>query len=96
MLPEWVSTVAVGLGGAMLGAAAAIRKSGPEAESIASQTLRSVIKELRAELSRREQEWDIERDRNKAEAAEMHEKIDKLERNLTILSDPDNPPGHLS
>lgn len=66
----------------MVGAVSAWRKSGNESEAIAVTTLRSVIEELRAELDRKVDEIDT-----------MRDKLDKLDRNLSVLSD--MPPGHL-
>jgi chromosome segregation ATPase len=71
-----------GAGGAVVGAVSAWRKSGNESEAIAVTTLRSVIEELRAELDRKVDEIDT-----------MRDKLDKLDRNLSVLSD--MPPGHL-
>jgi len=50
MGPESIVAVLAGLGG--VGAWAAYRKSGPEAESITVGTLRGVIEELRTEVNR--------------------------------------------
>lgn len=70
-------------GGGAIGALASWRKSGPESESIAVTTLKSVIEELRNELDRKEVEMGV-----------MRTKLDKLDHHLSLLAD--LPPGHLS
>jgi hypothetical protein len=68
------------LGGGALGAYAAWRKAGPEAESIAAKTLIAVNSELRAELARRDEAWATEMARKNEEIAACRERIAVLEQ----------------
>lgn len=71
------------LGGAAIASLAGWRKSAPESEQIAVNTLRDVIGVLRSELERKEHELE-----------EMHKQVNRLDRELEkLISD---PPHHLA
>ena len=73
--------VAAILGAGGIGGAAAWRKAGKEAESIASRTLIEVNKELRTEIDRLR--IDLNRERDLANSLRV--RVEELERKLATL-----------
>lgn len=63
MTPTVVGLLAIILGGGFLGAIITFRKAGAESSSIATETLIAVNKELRLELTRRDTELGLLRER---------------------------------
>ena len=82
------ATGAAGVGAGAGGALVAWRKAGPEAEAVAVKTLRSVIHELRDELTRKEREWHAELTRKEAELAGLRERVDFAEAKVEELFKP--------
>lgn len=83
--------VAALIGGGWVGGIVAWRKAGPEKESIVTQTmvavnkeLREVNKELREELDRRDGAFAVERAHLTAEIAKCRERIAVLENHTDI------------
>lgn len=82
------ASAAAGVGAGAGGALVAWRKAGPEAEAVAVKTLRSVIHELRDELTRKEQEWGAELARKEDELHGLRQRVDHAEARVEELFKP--------
>ena len=78
MDPQLLVALILALGG--LGGAAAWRKAGREAESIAATTLIEVNKELRTEIARLRSDLDQER----RDSLQLRDRVAELERRLDV------------
>lgn len=76
------------LGAGAGGALVAWRKAGAETEAVAVRTLRSVIRELRAELARKEKEWHAELERKEGELRGLRDRVDHAEQRVEELFRP--------